>query len=799
MRHGVLCAIVFGLVLSFAQSSAPAQTPELVQLSTSDEANYRRLQSVFGFALTGEGEAIEPQRLFQDLDQFDAAERAIAHWPEQGLPRAQVRLLLDTLLQMRAMASSYAQGNYSELDIRSMAAPLDGLTASVSRETQPDLWRNMSLMRVQLRAMLAMLAGDDTPLGEIDTMLADPIFAGDQITLRMLRATFARGATASWAGASPVVVADLHYIIAHGDEFGQSEMARKARISLAEMLLALRRTETLPETAAAVDLAELPAAMAALEEVDWPLAERGEPLRLRVFDAHQRGADLTQLTQQWFDAVTEFAAAEGAPLWSHPDVLQWYIAGPLLAGNGREAVVRQARASELLRYQPLQAPSALTSEAAVPWTPPPPTQLPGDGALFSRLSVDGIVTLTPSAGVGGAQMAIGRRQGRRVRWEVRDSGTETFDVLDVEAARGTASAYQELAQVRGMGDASELVGSATRSLFRMRFDTNPLAPDNAIFAEFGAAIDAAFGGRCAAGVTDDAPLRVLLVKGAEFSFVPIHLARAPNGRRLIECYTFLHAPDVLTALEASERRARAGRPSGVVGVWNPSGDLPLAEAEHAFIQRAFGAERVRAPRAGAISQALFADDASASEILHIAAHGRVSILSPFQSGVGLGGEDGRILVRDLLSGRLRARRDLVVLSACESGLAGTSFGPIAYYSLPNGFLRAGAGGVVSTLWSVRDDAAALVMGRFYRNYLERRMAPAEALREAQLWLSTASVADLLASIDEAAPAGSADGALPFARLRTAVLQQRRRVGESAPPYGDTRLWGGFAYFGAGER
>jgi len=90
---------------------------------------------------------------------------------------------------------------------------------------------------------------------------------------------------------------------------------------------------------------------------------------------------------------------------------------------------------------------------------------------------------------------------------------------------------------------------------------------------------------------------------------------------------------------------------------------------------------------------------------------------------------GQIL-RDLRTPDTR----LVVLSACESGVISTEKLPNEYLGLPAGFLAAGAHSVVSSLWRVDDRSTCELMKAFYRNLIEKKLPPAKALREAQLWL-----------------------------------------------------------------
>jgi CHAT domain-containing protein len=54
--------------------------------------------------------------------------------------------------------------------------------------------------------------------------------------------------------------------------------------------------------------------------------------------------------------------------------------------------------------------------------------------------------------------------------------------------------------------------------------------------------------------------------------------------------------------------------------------------------------------------------------------------------------------------------------------------------LQRAFHVAGCRGVVASLWKVDDDATQALMALFYRNLWEKKLDPAEALRQAQLTL-----------------------------------------------------------------
>lgn len=128
-------------------------------------------------------------------------------------------------------------------------------------------------------------------------------------------------------------------------------------------------------------------------------------------------------------------------------------------------------------------------------------------------------------------------------------------------------------------------------------------------------------------------------------------------------------------------------------------------------------------------------DLSQYSILHFATHGLLDPKRPEHSGFFLSmvdatgrPQDGFITMRDVY--RLRAPVDLVVLSACRTGLGKDVRGE-GLIGLTRGFMYAGASSVVASLWKVDDEATAELMKNFYTNMLVKGMRPAEALRSAQ--------------------------------------------------------------------
>lgn len=129
----------------------------------------------------------------------------------------------------------------------------------------------------------------------------------------------------------------------------------------------------------------------------------------------------------------------------------------------------------------------------------------------------------------------------------------------------------------------------------------------------------------------------------------------------------------------------------------------------------------------------FLSQAPQAKILHLATHA----IADDQSGdfsflaFPLPGQPGQVdllFARDLYN--LELNTDLVVISACESGIGQLQMGE-GLISLGRAFAYAGVHAMMNSLWRVPDEATKQLMIQFYKN-LSKGLSKVEALRQAKL-------------------------------------------------------------------
>ncbi|TVQ33602.1 MAG: CHAT domain-containing protein [Phycisphaeraceae bacterium] len=204
-------------------------------------------------------------------------------------------------------------------------------------------------------------------------------------------------------------------------------------------------------------------------------------------------------------------------------------------------------------------------------------------------------------------------------------------------------------------------------------------------------------------------------------------------------------------------------------------------------------------------------------VLHLATHGLLgSADRPLLASLALtapdeptGDDNGFVTLGDILAtwGAQLGGTELVALSACDTA-HGVRQGD-TMMALPLGLLIAGADSVLASLWKVDDRATALLMARFYANWLGKAESAREidgvrysageampkmaALREAQVWLRSLTAEDLDRLQDDTGQT-IAQSVSRDPRPRPAPLAATPK--QTSHPYDHPYYWAAFVLYGS---
>ncbi len=228
-----------------------------------------------------------------------------------------------------------------------------------------------------------------------------------------------------------------------------------------------------------------------------------------------------------------------------------------------------------------------------------------------------------------------------------------------------------------------------------------------------------------------------------------------KNRLLIEQFPLNYSPSASLLLMARKKNRQtrshllaAGSPPRREAVRLGSQSYPLAkllfaEEEIRQVSTLFPGDPSYVDRRA--TETVVKKQAGKADVLLFSTHGILMRDDPLRSSLFFAPDssnDGRLTVAEIE--QLPTRANLVVLSACEAGLlsgrkgvsdnlADAIFPPgDDLFGLQRAFLGAGAGSVLSTLWSVADESTAALVIEFFQNYKVQGMDKAEALRAAQL-------------------------------------------------------------------
>jgi CHAT domain-containing protein len=284
--------------------------------------------------------------------------------------------------------------------------------------------------------------------------------------------------------------------------------------------------------------------------------------------------------------------------------------------------------------------------------------------------------------------------------------------------------------------------------------------------------------------------KLILIPYRYLHLLPLHALAAGNNELLFEKFidgvSYAPSCQILQQIQQSEFSAF----QALFAIQNPKNDLqslPYANLEVEVIQTLFSSAKVltgeKATKENAKLAMTNSKDQQTLHYLHFACHGVFNLVNPLESNLALAGDES-LTLGNLFEQRYNLNQcDLVVLSACETGLIDYKNDSDEYIGLPSGFIYAGASNVVSSLWKVNDLSTAFLMIRFYQN-IQKGLTVALALNQAQFWLRNITGAELWQWIQEKS--------LP---LNPTQKMSFRRMPANSKPFQNPFHWAAFCAVG----
>ncbi len=235
------------------------------------------------------------------------------------------------------------------------------------------------------------------------------------------------------------------------------------------------------------------------------------------------------------------------------------------------------------------------------------------------------------------------------------------------------------------------------------------------------------------------PERLTIVPSGALGFLPFDalLTGPTEGCNFKEYPYLIHRYNISYGYSATLQAALQERPvgnhrfTGFAPAFDGSGghselayNISLLEAVHGLVGGGLYTGREA-------TVARLQEVAAGAGLLHFSSHAQANTSEGDFSFIvfsdGQGGYDS-LFVKDVYLLPLRA--EMAVLSACETSV-GTLYNGEGIISLARGFLYAGANSVITTLWSINDEANSRLMAAYYR-FLKKGHSKSQALRLAKL-------------------------------------------------------------------
>ncbi|MEH1768995.1 MAG: CHAT domain-containing protein, partial [Nostoc sp.] len=289
---------------------------------------------------------------------------------------------------------------------------------------------------------------------------------------------------------------------------------------------------------------------------------------------------------------------------------------------------------------------------------------------------------------------------------------------------------------------------------------------------------------------------LILIPHRDLHRLPLHAIFADN-------FTITYLPSAqigITLQSLKQINLRAIGELPLLSVEHPDNEdfsiLPHAEIESAAITQLFqNPTPKRISGEAATNTTVKAALKDRYSIFHFTGHSTYNFHNPQQSALALSGKEFLTLKEIFHIENLRGYQ-LVSLSSCETAITSNQTITAEYVGLVSAFLYQGVTDVVSTLWTVTDDASSFLMIYFYWQ-IKKGKSPVVALNKATKWLRSLTFSQLerIYRVIWAKLASDETTLRPFIRRKLNQISQMELSEKKQQPFQHPYYWAAFTITG----
>lgn len=285
--------------------------------------------------------------------------------------------------------------------------------------------------------------------------------------------------------------------------------------------------------------------------------------------------------------------------------------------------------------------------------------------------------------------------------------------------------------------------------------------------------------------------RLIIIPSALIANLPLGLTAISEDNLLLQDYFTLSLAPSLTAINGIRNRLQDINKTALTHVYSSKEQLKHGKLERLAISSFVDEFSVQNIEAIDKESMFEMDELYDNAYLHIQLHGQYHFIYPEKSSLLLNHES-EINSEDLVSMAPKQFQRLITFTSCETGAADvykSTFGTLRNF--PTVMILMGALGVIAPLWEVNSRSTCILMIRFYENHFIRKISPPQALKDAQLWISEATVEDIITYIEGHTNRTNS----LFSDEADNLIFELEEFDPNIKIFSSPKYWAGFVYYG----